>query len=44
MTGWGKDQGRRVKENESEMEDIKIFQEKLICKLLEKFVSLEEGD
>lgn len=43
VTEWGEDQGKKVKEKEFEMEDIKTFQEKLIWNLLVKSVSLKGG-
>lgn len=42
VTEWADDQGKEIKENEFEMEDMKTFQVKLILKSLVKFVSLKE--
>lgn len=40
VTGWAADQGKKIKENELEMEYIKTFQELLIWKLLFIFFHL----
>lgn len=44
MTEWAEDQGKEIKENEFEIEDMKTFQAKLILKSSVKFVLLKGLD